>query len=125
MFLKYAAVASILALGFTNFALAAEDCKNPQSQMAMNVCANKDYEREDARLNKSYKELITKLDDDRRGQLKEIQLAWIKFRDLQCDYDSSQYEGGTMYSFVRSSCLLQMTRQRNKDLKAMLEEASF
>lgn len=106
-------------------AIAAENCKDPQSQLAMNACAGKEYEREDARLNKTYKELTAKLEKDRREKLKEIQLAWIKYRDLQCDFDSSAYEGGTMYSLVRSSCLSQMTKQRNKDLKALLEEASM
>lgn len=106
-------------------AIAAENCKDPQTQLAMNVCAGKDYEREDARLNKTYKELVAKLEKDRREKLKEIQLAWIKYRDLQCDFDSSNYEGGSMYSMVRSSCLSQMTKQRSKDLKAMLEEASM
>jgi uncharacterized protein YecT (DUF1311 family) len=104
---------------------AAENCKNPQSQLAMNICASKDYEREDTRLNKTYKELVAKLEQDHREKLKEIQLAWIKYRDLQCDFDSSMYEGGSMYPMVRSSCLSQMTKQRNKDLKAMLEEASM
>lgn len=114
-------VASMLAAS----SFAAENCKNPQTQLAMNVCAGKDYENEDARLNKTYKELVGKLDKDRREKLKEIQLVWIKYRDLQCDFDSSTYEGGTIYSLVRSSCLSQMTKQRNKDLKVMLEEASM
>jgi len=115
------AVASMLA----GSAVASENCKNPQSQLAMNTCAAKDYEREDSRLNKTYKELVAKLEKDRREKVKEIQIAWIKYRDLQCDFDSAGYEGGTMYSLVRSSCLSQMTKQRTKDLKAMLEEAAM
>lgn len=115
----------VLASMFAVSAIAAENCKNPQSQLAMNVCSAKDYEREDARLNKTYKELVAKLEKDRREKLKEIQLVWIKYRDLQCDFDSSTYEGGSMYPMVRSSCLSQMTKQRNKDLKAMLEEAAM
>jgi uncharacterized protein YecT (DUF1311 family) len=104
-------------------ATAAENCKYPQSQSGMNTCAGKDYELDDARLNTAYKELVSKLEKDRREKVKEIQIAWIKYRDLQCDFDSSNYEGGTMYSLVRSSCLSQITKQRTKDLKAMLEDA--
>lgn len=115
----------VLASMFAASAFAADNCKNPQSQLAMNTCAAKDYDREDARMNKTYKELVSKLEKDRREKLKEIQIAWIKYRDLQCDFDSSSYEGGTMYSLVHSSCLSQMTKQREKDLKAMLEEASM
>lgn len=115
----------IVASSLCTSALAAEDCKNPQSQLALNTCAARDYEREDARLNRNYRELVAKLDAERKSQLKEVQLAWIKFRDLQCEYDSTQYQGGTIYSLVHSACLLQMTKQRNKDLKAMIEDASL
>lgn len=115
----------LAASAFAGSAIAAENCKNPQSQLAMNTCAAKDYERDDARLNKTYKELVTKLEKDRREKIKEVQVAWIKYRDLQCDFDSAGYEGGTMYSLVRSSCLSRMTNERTKDLKAMLEEAAM
>lgn len=118
-------VGLVVASCFCMSAFAADNCKNPQSQLAMNVCAAKDYEREDVRLNQNYKDLVGKLDAERKSQLKEVQLAWIKFRDMQCDFDSTQYQGGTIYSLVHSSCLLQMTKQRNKDLKAMLEDASL
>ena len=93
--------------------------------MAMNVCAAKDYEREDARLNKTYKELMNKLEPDRREKLKALETAWLKFRDLQCNFDSAPNEGGSIYPLVHSSCLTQMTKVRNKDLKAMLEENSL
>lgn len=118
-------VGLVAASSLCTSVFAADNCKNPQSQLAMNTCAAKDYEREDARLNQNYRELVAKLDAERKSQLKEVQLAWIKFRDLQCEYDSAQYQGGTIYSLVHSSCLLQMTKQRNKDLKAMLEDASL
>jgi len=115
----------VVASSLYTSAFANEDCKNPQSQLAMNTCAAKDYEREDARLNQNYKELVAKLDAERKSQLKGVQLAWIKFRDLQCEYDSAQYQGGTIYSLVHSTCLLQMTKQRNKDLKVMIKDASL
>lgn len=115
----------VAASAFAGSAIAAENCKNPQSQLAMNTCAAKDYERDDARLNKTYKELVGKLEKDRRDKVKEVQIAWIKYRDLQCDFDSAGYEGGTMYSLVRSSCLSRMTKERTKDLKAMLEETAM
>lgn len=104
---------------------AAENCKNPESQLAMNICSAKDYDREDAKLNKSYKELIGMLDAKDKEKLKEVQLSWIKFRDLQCEYDASKYDGGSIQPLIRSSCLLQMTKQRNKDLKFMMEEGSL
>lgn len=103
-------------------AIAAQDCKNPQTQIAMNICSQEEYEREGIRLNKNYKELVAKLDTSRRTQLKEVQLAWIKFRDLQCKYDASLYEGGSMQPLIQANCLLYITKQRNKDIKAMLDD---
>ena len=88
----------------------------------MNVCSAQEYEREDAKLNKNYTELIAKLESKEKEKLKNIQLAWIKFRDLQCDYEASRYGGGSIMPLVRSSCLSQMTKQRNKDLKSMLDD---
>lgn len=35
--------------------LAAENCKNPETQVAMNFCSAKDYEKEDAKLNRTIK----------------------------------------------------------------------
>lgn len=114
-----------IGLMVTGVASAADDCKNPQTQMAMNVCSAQDYEREDSKLNKNYKALIAKLETKDKEKLKNIQLAWIKFRDLQCDYEASRYEGGSIMPLISSSCLFQMTKQRNKDLKSMLDDASL
>lgn len=117
---------TFLVLATTSASYAsAQNCKNPETQLAMNICASKDFEREDARLNKNYRELQAKLEGDRRTGLREVQLAWIKFRDLQCDFQAAQYEGGTMQPLVRATCLTDMTKQRNKDLKYMLDEAAM
>ncbi|RSZ55758.1 DUF1311 domain-containing protein [Massilia atriviolacea] len=107
-----------------NPAAAADDCKDPMTQYDMNRCSAKDAGREDALLNKNYKELMGKVDAQEKAQIKTVQLAWIKFRDLQCNYESDRYEGGSMQPLVHSSCLYGMTKQRNKELTAMIKEAS-
>lgn len=109
----------------TSLPAVAQNCRNPETQMAMNICAARDYEREDARLNKNYRDLMAKLELARRDSLRETQRAWIAYRDLHCDFQAAPNEGGSIYSLVRSSCLADMTRQRNKDLKYLLEEASL
>lgn len=116
------AALAALALFYPTFA-AAQNCKNPETQMAMNVCSARDYEREDARLNKTYRDLVAKLESAKREKLREVQRAWLSFRDLNCDFQSADYQGGSIYSLVQSSCLTEMTKQRTKDLKATLEEA--
>jgi len=122
---KLMSLAMLVASMSAVSAMAKEDCKDPRSQMAMNICSGQDYKRADATLNKSYKELVANLERDRRQKLKQVQIAWIKYRDLQCEFDSSRYDGGSMESLVHSSCLTRITEQRNKDLEAMLKEASM
>ncbi len=84
---------------------ATENCNNLKTQLEMNVCSAKEYQREDTRLNKNYKELVGKLGSSERKKLKAVQLSWIKFRDLQCEFEASGYEGGSIQPLIRSSCL--------------------
>lgn len=112
------------AVAMINPAAAADDCKNPITQYDLNRCSGKDAEREDALLNKNYKELMGKVDAKEKAQIKNVQLAWIKFRDLQCTYEADRYQGGSMQPMVYSSCLYQMTKQRNKDLNDMINDPS-
>lgn len=117
-------VGFLTAITMLNPAAAADVCKDPVNQQDMNMCASKDAGREDALLNKNYKELVGKLEGKEKAQIKTVQLAWIKFRDLQCHFESDGYEGGSMQPLVHSSCLYKLTKQRNKELLEMIKEAS-
>lgn len=124
-FTRYSLSAALAALATIFPALAAaQNCKNPDTQMAMNICAARDYEREDKRLNQTYRDLVAKLEQGKRDKLREVQHAWLSYRDLNCDFQSDDYKGGTIFSLVQSSCLAEMTKQRTKDLKALLEETT-
>lgn len=105
-------------------AASAQNCKSPDTQMAMNVCSARDYEREDQRLNQTYRELLAKLEAAKREKLREVQRAWLSFRDLNCDFQSADYQGGSIYPLIQTSCLADMTKQRTKDLKALIDDAN-
>src|SRR5262249_52142347 len=49
-------------------------------------CNGEELDRQDARLNNTYKKLISKLPPDRKEALLKAQRAWIKFREANCDY---------------------------------------
>jgi len=104
---------------------ASDNCNNLKTQLEMNACAANEYQRDDAKLNEYYKELAEKLGPSEKERLKAAQRAWIKFRDLQCEFEASRYEGGSIQPLVRSSCLAQVTKQRNEDLRRMIEGASL
>ncbi|WP_249126422.1 lysozyme inhibitor LprI family protein [Aeromonas popoffii] len=101
---------------------ASDDCKEPMTQAAMNICAMQDYTKADAELNAAYKKLVAALDKEQLGRLKTAQRAWITFRDAQCRYEAGVYEGGSIAPLVHSSCLTKLTEQRTKDLIAQLDQ---
>jgi len=95
------------------------DCNNAITQGDMNECAYRDLKREDQALNTAYNAYRTRLDAKQKEQLKNVQLAWIKYRDLACTYDSSGVEGGSVYPLIYAMCITRRTHQRLEEIKAL------
>lgn len=112
-------VGSLLFAFASSTSIAATDCQNPRTQTDINQCASKELDNETKKINKIYNEYREKLNPARKQQLKEVQLAWIKFKDLACQFDASGVEGGSVHSMVLSSCLAEKTRQRSKELESL------
>ena len=83
-------------------------------------CNGDELDRQDARLNNTYKKLMSKLSPDRKKALLKAQRAWIKFREANCDSWLNPY-GGTAARINASGCLLTMTATRAKDLEGMVD----
>jgi uncharacterized protein YecT (DUF1311 family) len=103
---------------------AKDPCGDPQSQAEMNMCAAKKFKAADAELNRVYDRLASKLegDADRLAKLKAAELSWIKYRDDNCDYEASLFEGGSMRPLIHSSCLERMTKARTAELREQIKE---
>jgi uncharacterized protein YecT (DUF1311 family) len=103
-------------------AYADQNCGDLTDQTAMNVCAQKAFEKSDGELNKLYKQIQTRLKDDADTTklLVIAQRAWIAFRDGECSFSSSMVAQGTVYPFVQNSCLDGLTQNRIKDLNGYL-----
>lgn len=91
-------------------------------------CINAEFERQDARLNKAYKTLMAAMTaadstPERKKQLQAAQRAWIKFRDLNCDFYHDP-NGGTIAGVNANSCMMQMTADRAKELENFIAQAS-
>ena len=95
------------------------NCQNPQTQTDMNQCASIDLDRETKTLNKTYGDFRTKLNSTQNQKFKEVQLAWIKFKDLACKFEAAGIYGGSAYPMVLANCLIKKTRQRNKELEVL------
>ena len=102
----------------SNYVFAA-DCQNARNQTEMNQCAYSDLDHETKKINKTYNDYRAKLDPEQKQQLKEVQLAWIKFKDLACKFSASGSEGGSIHPTILAGCLTEKTRQRNKELEAL------
>ena len=95
------------------------DCKKPMSQWEMNECASLEYKEVDKELNDVYKQLMSKLNASEKEKLKIEQRKWIVFSDDSARESISDISG-TMTSGIYSSSLAHHTKNRIKELKALL-----
>lgn len=87
-------------------------------------CIGAEFDRQDVRLNKAYKTLMAAdQPPERKKQLQATQRAWIKFRDLNCDFYHDPY-GGTIARVNANSCMMRMTADRAKELETFIAQAS-
>jgi uncharacterized protein YecT (DUF1311 family) len=93
-----------------------------QTQAEMNKAAAQGYYKADAELNKVYKALLSKLDENGKPLLVKAENDWIKYRESHCKLEASFYEGGSMQPMIYSSCLESVTMDRIKQLKAEIRE---
>jgi uncharacterized protein YecT (DUF1311 family) len=103
--------------------VAPQACPDAQTQAEMNRCAGATYARADTLLNQRYRQLMTAIGAPRRESLRVAQRAWIRFRDADCAFEASAYQGGSMQPTARLLCLADRTRKRVDELTRMLEAA--
>ncbi|MGS0891167.1 lysozyme inhibitor LprI family protein [Burkholderia stagnalis] len=111
----------LLALTATN-ARAQANCANAPDQAAMTACADRAYKQSDAELNRTYQAVTARLHDARplAEKLVNVQRAWLAYRDAECNFSSTNAEGGSVYPMVVSMCLDDLTKERTEALKAYL-----
>src|ERR1051325_6848463 len=90
--------AALAAAAHAQRRAAKDPCADAQSQGEMNVCTSKKFQAADAELNRVYDRLASKLasDEGQRARLKAAEVSWLKYRDDNCDYEASMYEGGSI-----------------------------
>ena len=98
------------------------DCAD-ETQVVQDQCADASYQKADAALNRSYKEILRRLKGDSATTklLVDAQKAWIAYRDAECAFSSSANKGGTIYPMVFSICLEGVTKKRSAELAAYLK----
>lgn len=99
-------------------------CSDAATQAEMNICAGKEYKTADAALNRVYQQLVAKLEPEEKVQLKGVQIAWLKYRDTNCEFVADQYKGGSIRPMIYGLCMADVTRNRTSELKAQIEDRS-
>ncbi|WP_264550162.1 lysozyme inhibitor LprI family protein [Flavobacterium sp. N2820] len=79
----------------------------------------KEYQKVDKELNSVYNKLIKKLSETDKKNLIEAQKAWIKFRDLDCKFQSQDPDngGGPYENKMKIDCTIKKTTDRIKELE--------
>ena len=99
-----------------------DPCAEAQSQAELNICWGKQYKAADAQLNVVYREFMTKLNPEETAQLKATQLAWLKYRDTNCEFVADQFKGGSMRPMIAGMCLAGVTNARVSELKDQMRD---
>jgi len=93
-------------------------CDAPQTQLAMNQCAHQAYQQADATLNQTYQQLHGQLSTSGQQNLTDAELAWINFRDAECEFAKNKYEGGSIAPLIYNGCLESLTTLRTTEIEA-------
>ena len=104
-----------------------ENCdKTAKTQAELTECGSADYKRADNELTRTYQQLLKKAAGDKVAvqKIRAAQRAWIAFRDAQIaalyPAEDKQKEYGTVFPMCANLALADLTRQRTKMLKQML-----
>lgn len=96
---------------------AKEDCENPITQTAMNICSYEEYKKADEALNTIYQKALEHLGKEEKESFRENQRAWITYRDLTCAFETRGKEsGGTIWPLIGNSCMTRLTKQRTEEI---------
>lgn len=85
---------------------------------SMVKCNGDELQRQDKRLNETYKRVMTTLDDRQKNELKTLQRAWMAYRDIKCSFYYS-FTGGTIDRLNGSFCMIIETANQADELKSL------
>lgn len=81
-------------------------------------CIGEELERQDAKLNRVYKQLSSQVSPLRKKQLVTAQRNWIQYRDANCNFYADP-DGGTLATVSSSECVLRETADRASELQTL------
>ena len=104
-----------------------------QFTVGLGYCYSSEWEDWDARLNAAYQQLIVQqreLADDTAAYnpnipnalevMRDMQRAWITYRDQACTWEAVQWSGGTGAGPASAACMMRLTAQQTLFLEEKL-----
>jgi uncharacterized protein YecT (DUF1311 family) len=128
--MKYFPVAALLACAIAGSAFAkdaplykTQDCGKEMVQMGMNACAGANLDAANAALNGVYRKLMAQQTDAKsKAQLKDLERAWIAYRDKECGWEiGPEQDGGSIWPMDMDNCLEDKTDAHIRELNHMLD----
>ena len=95
----------------------ADSCDNVVANDALIQCLGTEFTKADAELNRTYVALRGRLDREANVTLKAAQVAWLTYRDKDCELRASSAAGGQAYQPTFISCQTEKTVRRTQELK--------
>ncbi|AMS16973.1 hypothetical protein A3218_22695 [Pseudomonas chlororaphis] len=107
------------------------ECDNITLSAQVDLCAKEKKDSADAKLNESYKDLISRVrvqyeaNSELGGlyleKLKGTQRAWLKYRDANCDLEAFEVEVGLPAQItIVNNCVARMSEERTAYLNGVM-----
>ncbi len=122
--MKTVTLAAAMVLALPNFAFAQDKCyDDAKTQYDLNQCAGASLGKSDKELNELYTQIEARLKDDANTKklLVQAQRDWTKFRDAECNFQTSLAAGGSMMPMLIAQCMDDLTQLRVKNFEGYLK----
>lgn len=105
-------------------------CSSTATEADMYECLTHQLKEADIALNKAYRVLTARYKENepspvqgkpQGSYLKKAQIAWIKFRDESCDFETYESITGSGFGTIYTACLLEKTQERVNYLQWYIE----
>jgi len=109
-----------LALGVSKYVSAdaasdGENCNSIKNDDLI-LCVNKKYTLSDKILNEVYQKNINLMSAENKKELKDVQIAWIRFKERHCQNIYDAISPGREADIEKILCLLGVTKKRTYEL---------
>tara|TARA_R110000868_G_scaffold273336_2_gene532565 strand:- start:620 stop:895 length:276 start_codon:yes stop_codon:yes gene_type:complete len=88
----------------------------------MRSCLAKELNAYNEQLSVNYERLHKSLTSKDQENFKKTQKIWLQFREAECDFSAFSEQPGTIAPLIITSCYIDMTKERIKQLKAYINQ---